>query len=152
MSEDESITAESIERICVERGMRMTSLRRCMLSILVNSVEHLTVKEVIEQVLASSLNINLASIYRNMLVFEKFGIIKPHTVKTPQVYYELVGSAPDHFIDLETGKARELHHKALDVFKAAIVEQYGYKIEDCYLRLYAYPKVSSENSLESGNS
>ncbi|PCJ28179.1 MAG: hypothetical protein COA96_01330 [SAR86 cluster bacterium] len=141
MSYNKPITVKSLEKICVDNGLRMTSLRRCMLSILVNSVEHLTVIEVIEQVLSSSLNINLASIYRNMLVFEKIGILRSHTVKTPQIYYEVVGSVPDHFIDLDTGKARELHHKALDVFKAAIVEQYGYKKEDCYLRLYAYPKA-----------
>ncbi|PCJ43323.1 MAG: hypothetical protein COA71_00125 [SAR86 cluster bacterium] len=145
--ENEPATGELLERKFKEHGLRMTGLRRCILAILVESVEHLTVLDIIERVLSTSLNTNVASIYRNMLVFESIGIVKSHTVQTPQVYYEVAGSVPDHFIDLHTGKAVELHHKALGIFKTAIVEQYGYRQEECYMRLYAYPiKIPTDSS------
>lgn len=148
MVDSDFVTITSLEQRCIASGLRMTGLRRCMLTILVESVEHLTVLDVFERVAEKSLSTNAPSIYRNMLVFESIGIVTAHSVQTPQVYYEVVGSAPDHFIDLHTGQAVELHHKALEIFKKAIVEQYGYQQEECYLRFYAYPKEKPSSFTE----
>ena len=148
MVDSDFATVASLEQRCIANGLRMTGLRRCMLAILVESVEHLTVLDVFERVAEKSLSTNASSIYRNMQVFESIGIVTAHRVKTPQVYYEIPGSVPDHFIDLHTGQAMELQHKALEVFKKAIVEQYGYQQEGCYLRFYASPKEKPSSLTE----
>lgn len=138
--ENITITPELLELKCKENGLRMTGLRRCMLVVLTEAMELLTVMDIFDKVFEKSMHANLPSIYRNILVLESIGIVKSHSFKAHQKYYDISDGVNDHFVDLHTGKIVELRHNALELFKIAIVREYGYKREDCRIEFYAYPK------------
>lgn len=146
--EDLAITAELLEIKCKENGLRMTGLRRCMLAVLAEAMELLTVLDIFDRVADKSMSTNLPSIYRNILVLETIGIVESHSFKAHQTYYDVAGSIKDHFVDLHTGKIIELRHSALELFKIAIAREYGYRREDCRIEFYAYPINMTSTSLE----
>jgi Fur family ferric uptake transcriptional regulator len=146
--ENITITSELLELKCKEKGLRMTGLRRSMLAVLTEAMELLTVMDIFDKVIEKSMHANLPSIYRNILVLESIGIVKSHSFKAHQKYYDVSGSIKDHFVDLHTGKIIELRHSALELFKTAVASEYGYRKEDCRIEFYAYPNEMTSTSLE----
>lgn len=82
MDKDLSFYKALIEK----NAYRFTRQKECILKILIKSEKHLNVKEIYEQV--KDKHIGLATVYRNLKVFEELGIVKEINVGG-KGYYEI---------------------------------------------------------------
>ena len=72
-------TRESrLERLCAERGMRMTGQRRVIAKVLSEADDHPDVEEVHRRASARDPRISLSTVYRTVRLFEGAGILERH--------------------------------------------------------------------------
>src|SRR4029079_8312200 len=82
-------TAESrLERLCAERGMRMTGQRRTIAKVLSEADDHPDVEEVYRRASARDLQISLSTVYRTWRLFEGAGILERHECGDARARYE----------------------------------------------------------------
>ena len=68
---------ERIEKLCVERGMRMTEQRRVIARVLSQAKDHPDVEELYHRASAIDPHISIATVYRTVRLFEEAGVVKP---------------------------------------------------------------------------
>ena len=100
------IVVESrLERLCAERGMRMTGQRRTIARVLSEAEDHPDVEEVYRRASARDPRISLSTVYRTVRLFEGAGILERHEFGDGRARYEPAGLGHhDHLINLKTGK------------------------------------------------
>ncbi|HKQ54700.1 MAG TPA: Fur family transcriptional regulator, partial [Methyloceanibacter sp.] len=85
--------AESrLERLCAERGMRMTGQRRTIAKVLSEAEDHPDVEEVYRRASARDPRISLSTVYRTVRLFEGAGILERHDFGEGRARYEPVAS------------------------------------------------------------
>jgi Fur family ferric uptake transcriptional regulator len=99
---------DRLEKLCVEKGMRMTDQRRIIARVLSGAADHPDVEELYRRAHAIDAHISIATVYRTVRMFEESGIIERHDFRDGRSRYE---EAPDehhdHLIDMTTGKVIE---------------------------------------------
>lgn len=140
-----------IECYLVERGLRLTRLRRIILEIFIKSKTHLTVTQIHLLACGCKYDFAIASIYRNVNILVSIGVVETHQFKKGHATYELAGAkSHDHLIDLDSGQIIEFQSSALDKLKAKIAKQYGYRTDACHIEFYAYP-LANQSKATLGN-
>lgn len=131
---------QGLEKICVDKGMRMTEQRRVIARVLENSRDHPDVEELYRRSAAVDPNVSIATVYRTVKLFEDAGIIERHDFRDGRARYETVSEEHhDHLIDLRSGKVIEFQHSEIEALQEAIARELGYKLVDHRLELYAVP-------------
>ena len=67
-----------IERLCVEKGMKMTEQRRIIARVLSSADDHPDVEEVYKRAIQLDPKISIATIYRTVRLFEEANILERH--------------------------------------------------------------------------
>jgi len=99
---------DRIEKLCVEKGMRMTEQRRVIARVISGSHDHPDVEELHRRAAAVDQGISIATVYRTVRLFEESGILERHDFRDGRSRYEEVPeSHHDHLIDMKTGKVVE---------------------------------------------
>jgi len=113
-------TAESrLERLCSERGMRMTGQRRTIAKVLSEAEDHPDVEEVYRRASARDPRISLSTVYRTVRLFEGAGILERHDFGDGRARYEeRPEEHHDHLIDVSE-ELREGVPVATPVFDGA---------------------------------
>ena len=136
---------DRIEKICVEKGMRMTDQRRVVARVLSLAHDHPDVEELYRRAHEVDPHISIATVYRTVRLFEEAGIIARLDFRDGRSRYE---EAPethhDHLIDMKTGKVVEFVDEEIEKLQAAIARKLGYRLVDHRLELYGVP-VESEH-------
>jgi len=136
---------DRIEKICVEKGMRMTDQRRVVARVLSLAHDHPDVEELYRRAHEVDPHISIATVYRTVRLFEEAGIIARLDFRDGRSRYE---EAPethhDHLIDMKTGKVVEFVDEEIEKLQAAIARKLGYTLVDHRLELYGVP-VESEH-------
>ena len=131
---------DRIEKLCVEKGMRMTDQRRVVARVLSTSHDHPDVEELYRRAHEVDPHISIATVYRTVRLFEEAGIIARHDFRDGRSRYE---EAPDthhdHLIDMKTGQVVEFMDDEIERLQAAIARRLGYKLVDHRLELYGVP-------------
>ena len=131
---------DRIEKLCVDKGMRMTDQRRVVARVLSSSHDHPDVEELYRRSAAVDPHISIATVYRTVRLFEESGIIERHDFRDGRSRYE---EAPDvhhdHLIDMKTGKVVEFVDAEIEALQEAIARKLGYKLVDHRLELYGMP-------------
>ena len=131
---------DRIEKLCIEKNMRMTDQRRVVARVLSAAVDHPDVEELYRRAHSIDPHISIATVYRTVRLFEEAGIIERHDFRDGRSRYE---EAPDHhhdhLIDMKTGKVVEFTDDAIEQLQNAIAERLGYKLVDHRLELYGVP-------------
>ena len=106
--------AESrLERLCAERGMRMTGQRRTIARVLSEAEDHPDVEEVYRRASARDPRISLSTVYRTVRLFEGAGILERHEFGDGRARYEPAGLGHhDHLINVKTGEVIEFSQRA----------------------------------------
>src|ERR1700745_2747771 len=65
-----------IERLCIERGLKMTGQRRGVARVLSESGDHPDVEELYRRASALDQHISIATVYRTVRLFEEQGILE----------------------------------------------------------------------------
>ena len=108
--------AESrLERLCAERGMRMTGQRRTIAQVLSEAEDHPDVEEVYRRASARDPRISLSTVYRTVRLFESAGILDRHEFGDGRARYEPAGHRHhDHLINVKTGEVIEFSNEQIE--------------------------------------
>jgi len=131
---------DRVEKLCIEKGMRMTDQRRVIAQVLSTAHDHPDVEELYRRAHAVDHHISIATVYRTVRLFEDAGIIARHDFRDGRARYE---EAPDvhhdHLIDMKTGQVIEFVDEEIEALQEAIARRLGYRLVDHRLELYGFP-------------
>jgi Fur family transcriptional regulator, ferric uptake regulator len=131
---------DRLEKLCIEKGMRMTEQRRVIARVLSNSGDHPDVEELHRRAHAVDPHISIATVYRTVRLFEESGIIERHDFRDGRSRYEETPDHHhDHLIDMKSGKVIEFTDDDIEALQNAIAARLGYKLVDHRLELYGVP-------------
>lgn len=137
---------DRLEKLCAEKGMRMTDQRRVVARILSAATDHPDVEELYRRAHAVDPHISIATVYRTVRLFEEAGIIAKHDFRDGRARYEEAKEEHhDHLIDMRTGEVVEFMDEEIERLQAAIAKRLGYKLIDHRLELYGVPLDATEN-------
>jgi len=131
---------DRLEKLCIEKGMRMTEQRRVIARVLSLASDHPDVEELHRRAHAVDPHISIATVYRTVRLFEESGILTRHDFRDGRSRYEEAGeSHHDHLIDMKTGAVVEFVDPDIEALQAAIARRLGYRLVDHRLELYGVP-------------
>ncbi len=142
--------AAGIERLCQERGLKMTGQRRTIARVLSEADDHPDVEELYRRASLLDDRISIATVYRTVRLFEEKGILQRRDFGSGRARYEPVDETPHyHLIDVETGKVVEFRSAEHERLVRAVAEQLGFQVVS--LRLEVFGRKSPENALPLSN-
>ena len=132
--------SDRIEKLCIEKGMRMTEQRRVIARVLSGSDDHPDVEELHRRAHAVDPHISIATVYRTVRLFEESGIITRHDFRDGRSRYEEHHEEHhDHLINMKTGEVVEFVDADIEALQEAIARKLGFKLVDHRLELYGMP-------------
>ncbi|MEL6828624.1 MAG: Fur family transcriptional regulator [Pseudomonadota bacterium] len=136
---------DRLEKICAEKGLRMTDQRRTIARILSLSTDHPDAEELHRRANLVDKSISLATVYRTVKLFEEAGIIESHDFGDGRARYEQVPEEHhDHLIDVKSGQVIEFQNEQIERLQEEIARELGYKLVDHRLELYGIPIDAKE--------
>jgi len=130
----------SIERLCVEKGMKMTEQRRVIARVLSSADDHPDVEEVHRRANKMDSRISIATVYRTVRLFEESNILERHDFGDGRARYEEASDEHhDHLIDIQSGKVIEFQNQEIEALQEKIAEKYDMKLVGHRLELYGVP-------------
>ncbi|NWG54192.1 MAG: transcriptional repressor [Hydrogenophilaceae bacterium] len=131
---------DRIEKLCIEKGMRMTEQRKVIARVISSSHDHPDVEELHRRAAAVDPGISIATVYRTVRLFEESGILERHDFRDGRSRYEETPETHhDHLIDMKTGKVVEFVDPEIERLQREIAARLGYKLVDHRLELYGVP-------------
>ena len=137
--------SETIEKKCIEKGVKLTDQRRIIARVISESKEtygesdHPDVDELYSRVSKIDPKISIATVYRTVKLFEEAGILVKHDFKAGKARYE-INDDHNHLIDIKTGEIIEFVDNDIEELQKKIAEKYGYELVDHKLELYGVKK------------
>jgi Fur family ferric uptake transcriptional regulator len=135
-------TRESrLERLCTERGMRMTGQRRTIARVLSEAEDHPDVEEVYRRANAQDPRISLSTVYRTVRLFENNGILERHEFGDGRrARYEPAGHGHhDHLINVKTGEVIEFRNEQIEKLQETVARELGFRLTGHRLELFGTP-------------
>jgi Fur family transcriptional regulator, ferric uptake regulator len=126
-----------VERLCAEKGLKMTEQRRVIARVLSEAEDHPDVEEVYRRASAQDSGISLATVYRAMKMFEDAGVVQRLDVGDGRAHYE--EARPErhhHLIDVESGAVIEFADAEVDAILQRIAHDLGYVLVGQRLALF----------------
>jgi Fur family ferric uptake transcriptional regulator len=131
---------DRLEKICVDKGMRMTEQRRVIARVLSSAADHPDVEEIHRRASAIDPKISIATVYRTMRLFEESGVVERHDFQDGRSRYEEAGDDHhDHLIDLKSGKVIEFVNQEIEALQKKIAAEHGFRLVAHRLELYGVP-------------
>ena len=128
---------DRIEKLCAEKGLRMTEQRRTIARVLASANDHPDVEELYRRSVAIDPKISIATVYRTVSLLAESGIVERHDFRDGRSRYEeLSEEHHDHLIDLQTGKVLEFKDQRIEELQEEIAKSLGFKLIDHRLELY----------------
>ncbi len=139
-----------IERICADKGLKMTDQRRTIAQVLSESVDHPDVDQVYQRATELDPRISIATVYRTVRLFEEANILEKHDFGDGRARYEEATTGHhDHLINIKTGEVIEFYNREIEVLKEKIANELGYDLVDHRLELYATPSTAKDKDVSS---
>ncbi len=119
-------------------GLKVTTPRLKILTLLENSVErHMTAETIYRLLTEGGEVIGLATVYRALAQFEAAGLITRHHFDSGQTVYELErGPHHDHIVCIRCGRVEEFYDKVIEERQREIAASLGFVLSDHALTLY----------------
>ncbi|MBI1274298.1 MAG: transcriptional repressor [Alphaproteobacteria bacterium] len=130
-----------LEKLCVERGLKMTEQRRVISRVLSDAHDHPDVEEVYRRAHSLDPHISIATVYRTMRLFEEANVIERLDFGDGRARYEESRDEHHHhLIDLNSGEVVEFQDEDLEKLKEKIATSLGYDLVGHRLELYGVKK------------
>jgi Fur family ferric uptake transcriptional regulator len=130
----------TLERLCAEKGMRMTGQRRIIARVLSEAEDHPDVEEVYRRANAQDKRISLSTVYRTVRLFEGAGILERHEFGDGRARYEQAGHGHhDHLINVATGEVIEFQNSEIERLQEAVARELGFSLIGHRLELFGTP-------------
>jgi len=128
---------DRIEKLCAEKGLKMTAQRRVIARVLSEATDHPDVEELYRRASELDNAISIATVYRTVRLFEEANILERHDFRDGRSRYEEVTDQHhDHLIDVETGNVIEFQNEEIERLQREIAKKLGYDLVDHRLELY----------------
>lgn len=131
---------DRLEKLCIDKGMRMTEQRRVIARVLSEADDHPDVEELYRRASGVDPNISIATVYRTVRLFDEAGILERHDFRDGRSRYE---PAPDehhdHLINVQTGEVVEFRNEDIERLQEIVARELGYRLVDHRLELYGVP-------------
>ena len=126
-----------IERLCVERGLKMTGQRRVIARVLSDASDHPDVEELYRRAAALDERISIATVYRTVRLLEEKGILERRDFGGGRARYEPTEHGHHyHLIDIETGKVIEFSDPEHEALLQKLAAKLGFEVVSLRLELY----------------
>ncbi len=130
----------NIERLCVEKGMKMTEQRRVIARVLSAADDHPDVGEVHRRANELDARISIATVYRTVRLFEEANILERHDFGDGRARYEEASEEHhDHLIDIQSGRVIEFQNQEIEILQEKIAKKNGMKLVGHRLELFGVP-------------
>ncbi len=131
---------DRLEKLCIEKGMRMTDQRRVIARVLSSATTTRTSRScTVAPPPWTRTSRSPRSIGRSACS-RRAGIIERHDFRDGRSRYEETPDHHhDHLIDMKTGKVVEFVDEEIEALQNAIARKLGYKLVDHRLELYGVP-------------
>ena len=134
-----------IEKLCIEKGMKMTEQRRVIARVLSLADDHPDVEEVHRRAAELDSRISIATVYRTVRLWEEANILERHDFGDGRSRYEEVtDDHHDHLIDMKSGRVVEFQNEEIEELQEKIAKAHGMKLVGHRLELYGVPLKSGE--------
>ena len=134
-----------IERLCIEKGMKMTEQRRIIARVLSAANDHPDVEEVYRRASKLDPKISIATVCRTVRLFEEANIVERHDFGNGRSRYEeATDEHHDHLIDIQSGKVIEFQNAEIEDLQEKIAKKHGMKLVGHRLELYGVPLDSKK--------
>jgi Fur family transcriptional regulator, ferric uptake regulator len=131
-----------VEKLCAEKGLRMTDQRRIIARVLSDASDHPDAEELYKRASALDPHISIATVYRTVKLFRDAGILERHDFGDGRARYaEVPDSHHDHLIDVQSGKVIEFRNEEIEKLQRRVAEELGFELVDHRLELYGVPKA-----------
>ncbi len=126
-------------------GLKVTLPRLKILEIFEKSkLRHLSAEDMYKELLDSSEDIGLATVYRVLTQFEAAGLVTRHNFEGGHSVFELDdGEHHDHMVCVESGEVIEFFSEEIEVLQRAMAKEHGFELLDHNLVLYVRPLPDS---------
>jgi Fur family transcriptional regulator, ferric uptake regulator len=129
-----------LERLCMDKGLKMTEQRRVIARVLSDAEDHPDVEQVYRRATEIDPHISIATVYRTVRLFEEASILAKHDFGDGRSRYEeMREDHHDHLIDVQSGRVVEFRNEEIEKLQRLVAEQLGYKLVGHRLELYAVP-------------
>ncbi|MGI4978229.1 MAG: Fur family transcriptional regulator [Janthinobacterium lividum] len=132
-----------IERLCVDKGLKMTGQRRVIARVLSDAEDHPDVEELYRRAAALDGRISIATVYRTVRLLEENGILARRDFGGGRARYEPTEHGRHyHLIDVDTGRVIEFEDKEHEALMASIAARLGFDLVSHRLELYGRKPVA----------
>src|ERR1700733_12989692 len=136
-----TVMSSRLEKLCVERGLKMTEQRRVISRVLSEANDHPDVEAIYRRASAIDPKISIATVYRTMRLYEDANIIERLDFRDGRARYEENREEHHHhLIDVNSGEVIEFKNEELEAIKRKIAAELGYDIIGDRLELYGVKK------------
>ena len=135
----------NIEKLCIERGMKMTGQRRVIAQVLSDSQDHPNVDEVFSRASTIDPKISIATVNRTVRLFEEAGLLEKHDFGGNSARYEeATDDHHDHLINVKNDEVIEFRNEEIEALQHKIAAESGLKLIGHRLELYGIPVSDDE--------
>lgn len=126
-----------IERLCVEKGLKMTGQRRTIARVLSEPGDHPDVEELYRRAALLDARISIATVYRTVRLLEEKGILERRDFGGGRARYEPTAHGRHHhLIDVDTGRVIEFEEPEHERLMQEIAARLGFKLVSARLELF----------------
>lgn len=127
----------SIERLCIENGLKMTGPRRAIARVLSEATDHPDVDELHRRANRIDPRISLATVYRTVRLLEAKGILARRDLGSRRARYEPSGERNHfHLVDQDTGTVLEFAAPQAEMYLRDIARQQGFDVDVIKIELF----------------
>jgi len=141
-----------LEKLCHEKGLKMTEQRRVIARVLSDAEDHPDVEALYNRATKIDTRISIATVYRTVRLLEEAGILERHDFREGRARYEEIPEAHhDHLIDVQSGQVIEFRNEEIEKLQIEIAKRLGFKLVDHRLELYGVPITSGGTKTSKNN-
>lgn len=134
-----------VERVCIEKGLKMTGQRRVIARVLSDAEDHPDANEVYLRATSIDSRISMATVYRTVRLFEELQVLERHDFGDGRARYEEAsGEHHDHLIDVKSGQVIEFSNDQIERLQHAVAKRLGYRLVGHRLELFGLPLDQAE--------
>jgi Fur family ferric uptake transcriptional regulator len=127
----------SIERLCIENGLKMTGPRRVIARVLSESTDHPDVDELHRRANQIDKRISLATVYRTVRLLEAKGILARRDLGSRRARYEPSGEKNHfHLVDQDSGTVLEFSAPNAEILLKNIAAKHGFELAMIKIELF----------------
>ncbi len=135
--ENGSAPESRIERLCIERGLKMTGQRRLIARVLSESADHPDVEELYRRAVALDERISIATVYRTVRLLEEKGILERRDFGGGRARYDPADRGNHyHLIDVDTGRVIEFSDPRHEALAREVAAGLGFDLVDLRLEIF----------------